>query len=226
VVWTSLDGSTWNEALNPGGVVLGTGTGQQLVSTPSGLLLFDEGTGGTALWRSTNLTSWERVTLPTTMTALPLAAVSWGHRMFVAVLSNRFAGGPVTAYGESDSVWISSDGLSWRDVDLHFGPVHLSALTSTRIGFLLGGEFRHYNRPAVLVSTDAEHWQWAFLGSGPGSVTAVASDSTTMVADGYEEGNVVTWWSKDGTQWTTGPGPEANYFAPPPLLATSTGFVG
>jgi hypothetical protein len=226
VVWTSSDGNTWSEAWKSGGVVLGTGTSQQLVATPSALLLFDEGTGGTALWRSTDLTSWKRVSLPATMTALPLGAVTWGHGMFVAVLSNRFAGGPVTAYGDSDSVWISSDGLSWHEVDLHFGSVVLSAVTSTRTGFLLGGEFRPYNRATVLVSTDGENWHWTFLGRGPGSVHAVASDSTTMVADGYEDGNVVTWRSKQGTQWTTGPGPAANYFAPPPLLATSTGFVG
>jgi hypothetical protein len=226
VVWTSSNGNTWSEAWKSSGVVLGTGTSQQLVSSPSGLLLFDEGTAGTALWRSTDPTSWERVTLPATMTALPLGAVIWGHGMFVAILSNRFTGGPVTAYGDSDTVWISPDGVSWRQVDLHFGPTVLSALTSTRTGFLLGGAFRPYNRATVWVSTDGQHWQWTFLGRSPGSVTAVGSESTMMVADGYEDGNVVTWRSKDGTQWTTGPAPEANYFAPPPLLATSPGLVG
>ena len=85
-----------------------------LVVAPGQLLLFGAGTGGSLLWSSTDSVHWNRVTLPNAMSALAVSGATWRRGRFVAILANKFIGGPVTAYGESDTVWTSTDGINWQ----------------------------------------------------------------------------------------------------------------
>jgi len=226
VVWTSPDGSAWSEAWDPGQVVLGTDTSQQLVAAPNRLLLLDEGTASSALWFSTDATSWERVTLPAAMGGFVFRDATWGHGRFVAVLSAKFPGGSTTTYGSSDAVWTSSDGVDWHQAALGEA-ARLNAVTSTRNGFLVGGQSgrtRVTQHSTVWVSTDGMHWRSISLGDYPGSVISVAADATAMVAGGYERGDSHIWWSKDGSTWLQGTG--FNPSGPGPLHATPELFIG
>ena len=229
VVWTSVDGSTWSEAWDPSGIVLGTDTFQELVATPTAILLFDPGDDETALWRSTNGTSFEPVSLPPAMRALRVISVTWGHGLVVAALSNKYVGGPDTPYGESDTVWISPDGLTWQQATLG-GTAVLKSITTTATGFLVGGETGSTKLPTLWTSSDGSHWNSTTLSEKPGSVTSVASAATTMIAAGAVGGANASWWSKNGSKWAPASLPGVALqpfpFQPfPTVIATTAGFV-
>jgi hypothetical protein len=206
VVWSSVAGGGWTEVWNSGRVIVGTGTVQRLVVTPQGVLLFDSGTGGTVLWRSTSDgAAFTRVSLPSAMKAFPLTDVTWGHGLTVAVLSNKFAGGPDSAYGESDAVWTSSDGTTWKQAPLR-QTARLEAVTTTASGFLIGGQTKSTKRATVWTSANGMQWRPTTLPGIAGddsettSVTSVGRHMTAVVGGG-NIGAGTYWWSDNGTKW-------------------------
>jgi hypothetical protein len=207
VVWSSIAGGGWTEAWNSGGVIVGTGAVQRLVVTPQGVLLFDSGTGGTALWRSTSDgAAFTRVSLPPAMEAFPLTDVTWGHGLTVAVLFNKFAVGPERPYGgESDAVWISSDGTTWKQAPLG-KPGRLEAVTTTASGFLIGGQTKSTKRATLWTSANGMQWRPTTLPGIAGddsettSVTSVGRYITAVVGGG-NLGAGTYWWSSNGTKW-------------------------
>jgi hypothetical protein len=222
-------GASWNQAWNDGGVTLGTGAVQRLVATPTGVLLFDSGTAGTALWRSTNGVTFTRVDLPPGMDALSLTDATWGHGLTVAILFNKFAGGPDSYYGKSDAVWTSPNGSTWKRAALGKAAV-LRAVTTTSSGFLMGGQTKSTKRPTVWVSTDGQHWTSTTLPGIPGNfseTTSVASigHDVTAVVGGGNFGAGTYWWSTNGTNWirtTLGDVPSGTSTNP---VTTPTGLI-
>jgi hypothetical protein len=214
VVWTSTNGHAWTATWES--VAQGSITGEQLIVTSTGLLLFN-GDEGTALWHSGDGVTWNKVPLPAAIHALPVIGAVWGHGHVVAIFNNKFAGGPDTAYGESDTVWISPDGVTWHQGILGEAAV-LRAVAVTPTGYLIGGETWTTEHPTVWASVNGTHWRATTLSASPGSVTNVASDGTAEVA-----GNLLGafWWSKNEAHWTEGNLPEVT----PDLVTSPVGFV-
>ena len=203
VVWTSDDGGrNWKPTWSPGTVVLGSDTVQTILATGSGLLLFDGGTGGSALWQSTDGHSFEQVQLPDSMSALTVAAATYGDGRVVAVLRNKYTGGPDTAYGEGDQLWTSLDGATWTRDTLQGQPV-LMSITSTATGFLAGGQARSGGPSTVWFSPDGVSWQRVTL-PGASVAVAVGADRDVMVAEARQEPVARLWWSIDGVKWFRG----------------------
>ena len=67
----------------------------------------------TRLWSSSNGVSWQEVDLPPSMGALGVRDAVFAHGRYEAMLDNKYAGGPNTAYGQSDAVWSSLNGQTW-----------------------------------------------------------------------------------------------------------------
>ncbi|HUC04494.1 MAG TPA: hypothetical protein VL961_03795 [Acidimicrobiales bacterium] len=120
--------------------------------------LFDDDEG-TRLWASTNGIGWRQIALPHPMTALDVTAVVFGHGRFEAVLDNRYAGGPNTAYGESDQVWSSRGGSRWRQGGVPGSTARFDFLAATSRGFVLGGTLRPNGAPTKWVTENGTAWQ-------------------------------------------------------------------
>ncbi len=171
VVWTSTDGSHWSAAW--GAKATGSIPGETLVASPDILLLFnaDESTN---LWASTDAVTWHHVALPHALSALLVRDVVYGHGRFVAILNNKYAGGPVTAYGESDTVWTSTNGAAWTQEPV---PGPAAMFQSVRVeagGFQINGVFQQGGGPATWTSTDGTRWS-------PGSIP-IPSTTTLPVS--------------------------------------------
>lgn len=155
IVWASVKGSEWTATW--GTVSHGSIAGEQLVTGPDELLLFN-GDESTALWYSSDAVTWQQVPLPPGMTALAVRAAVWGHGRFVAILNNKYAGGPNTAYGESDTVWTSTDGTAWTLDSVHGLPAAFNSLTVDQTGFRIAGVLRQTRAPVVWTSSDGVTW--------------------------------------------------------------------
>jgi hypothetical protein len=201
VVWTSTDGKRWTTAWNTGTVTLGSDTSQHLVVMGHEVLLFDSGTGGTVLWRSTDGVSWRRVHIPDAMGALTAGGVVSGHGRLVAIFSNKFAGGPDTAYGNGDTVWTSTDGVTWHQSQIT-GESVIDSVTATATGFLLGGESSSHHEPTVWSSSDAMTWTGATVGSGQPGPFVAANSSTSVAFDIATSNSSPMWWSRNAGIWT------------------------
>jgi hypothetical protein len=159
IVWTSPNGRQWTAAWGNTGVT-GSIPGEELVNGAGTLLLFlnDE---GTRLWSTTDASSWHQVVLPETMTALDVTHVVFGHGRFVAILNNKYAGGPNTAYGESDAVWSSRNGVTWTAASVVGPPAAFESLTVTPNGFRITGVLRQsgsLRRSTAWTSSDGISW--------------------------------------------------------------------
>lgn len=231
-VWTSTDGRRWTLAL--GVAARGSSPGEQLVVTPSGLLLFqtDE---STSLWRSTDGRSRQQVRLPPKMAALGAVGASYGHGRVVVVLANKFAGGPDAAYGEADTIWTSTNGTIWQE-DTVSGAPSFDSLTATASGFLAGGSSRSTGRSTVWQSTNGHTWVATAIGTRKGT-TLVAAHGDTDVAEitggRGTASRVQLWWSTGGGSWRRaavrgGPITTPSSYVGPlpgPLAMTASGFA-
>lgn len=207
MVWRSGGSAKhWVLVWQAGGVVLGSGGFSELVATPHDLWLFEGDTGGTAAWRWGwgDGTGFRREPLPPAMAAMEVTAVVWGHGRLLAVEANKYAGGPVSTFGNGDAVWSSVDGTSWRRGVMPGGAV-LRSLTVTPSGFVAGGESRTTQTSTVWASAHGAAWRATRL-AGQGSV-ALASRGTTVVAFDPQAGTL--WRSAAGAPWyrstVTGP---------------------
>lgn len=226
VVWTSTDGSHWSItfAQNARASV----AGEQLVATPTGLLLFNSDEA-TKLWSSTNGRTWHPVGLPAGMSALGLTAAVWGHGRVVALFTNKYAGGPNHAYGESDAIWTSGNGITWHQ-DTVPGSLILRSLASTSSGFLVGGASRTTGNSMIWSSPDGLWWHRATFVDTRG-VPDLAVNGRALVAEviSPDLANIHIWRATTGRTWTSavikgGPirAPKSSMRS---LFTTSTGFV-
>jgi len=230
VVWTSTGRGPWREvfaARAPGSIA-----GERLVAIHGALLLFNSDEG-TSLWRSTNGRHWQEVRLPQGMHAMAMSAVASNGLRVVATFSNKFAGGPVTAYGESDTVWTSADGAHWRQGAAPDQPAFAS-VAATSHGFVAAGTSRTTQNALTWHSTDGSAWSATRVGAPTGGVDEVAADESGFALEWISgittaDAAVQLWHSRsglawqratvDGTLFTTFDGVMA------PILSTSDGFV-
>ena len=166
-VWSSLGGSSWVQVLSV--PARGSTPGSLLAASSNRLVLFAGGMG-TALWTSRTGQAWRGVPLTRQMGALSVRDVVWYHHKFVAVLGNRFAGGPNHAYGASDEVWTSPDGLRWRQAHVAGPPSYFASIAATRSGYILGGSSRVSGRSEVWTSSTGENWRLGSAPSGHGAL--------------------------------------------------------
>jgi hypothetical protein len=195
VVWTSTTGASWKVsfASNASGSV----AGEQLLATPVGLLLFNADEG-TSLWRSLNGITWRQAILPAGMSATGLTAVAWGHGRVVAAFYNKYAPGPVTAYGEADNIWTSTNGTSWHHDVVPNAPL-LSSLAVMPTGFVAGGTSRTTGRAIIWRSANGLAWTASPFGAQHGVVYVAANANSLAVEDlsSLSTGREVVqvWWS-------------------------------
>ena len=156
IVWTSVKGGEWTATW--GTLSQGSAAGEQLVVGPHELLLFNADEG-TALWYSTDAVTWHQVSLPSAMTAQVVRAVVWGHGHFVAILNNKYAGGPNTSYGESDTVWSSTAGTVWSLDSVSGSSAVFNSLVVVRTGFRIAGDLRQTGASIVWASSDGVTWK-------------------------------------------------------------------
>ncbi len=194
-VWASADGGPWRPVWpSSGGVVVGTGADQHLLSTPIGLLLFAGGTPGSAMWRLVG-PRFVRVDLPPLMESAAIDGAAWNDGRLVVMESDKYA----TPYGGSAVIWSSSNGVSWTRDQLP-GEPYLTSLVATSWGFAAGGRSSSTAHAEVWTSTDGLIWHAEALGAVNGSAT-VASRGSTVVADDAQAVPNRLWWSDDGTTW-------------------------
>lgn len=169
VVWTSTDGAHWSATW--GAKAGGSIAGETLVASPDTLLLFnaDESTN---LWESTDAVTWRHFALPPAFAALVVRDVVYGHGRFVAILNNKYAGGPVTAYGESDTVWTSTNGATWTQDPVPGAAAIFQSVSVEPTGFQISGVFRQGEGRATWTSTDGISWS---VGAIPSTTTPPAS---------------------------------------------------
>jgi hypothetical protein len=136
MVWTSTNGKQWTSAW--GSAPSGSIANAYLAVAPNTLLLLN-GDEGTNAWLSTNGLDWSRVSLPSDMAGLVVRGVVWGDGRFVAIFNNKFAGGLDTAYGESDTIWTSTNGLLWTQDEVAGSPLRFTSLSVDATGFTVQG---------------------------------------------------------------------------------------
>jgi len=202
VVWTSKDGSQWSMTWDATGG--GSDIGSFLVATPSSILLFASGEGGSSEWRSVDATTFVPVSLPTTMMQLNVRQASWAHGLVVVLVSNKYTGSRFSVYGEQgDSIWTSPNGVTWTR-DPFSGVQVLSSLTATATGFMVTGESPIAKRSPLTksrmwVSSDGRNWTSLPSLAPTGSYSAGAN---VIVAENPYIGLARFWWSSDGRVWT------------------------
>ena len=121
VVWSSSDdGYRWTQAWNPGrSLTRDTASFSQLVTAPDGsLLLFDSGTAGTLLLRSTHPGTWISQALPPAMAALGLRNLTDTGTQIVASMVDH--AGELTNF-------TSLDGTMWRPGSPSDVPIQLES---------------------------------------------------------------------------------------------------
>jgi (2Fe-2S) ferredoxin len=223
VVWTSpTSAGKWARTWDAGGVVLGSGTIQQLVVGPRGLLLFDWGTAGTALWASSDAKTWSRVQVPEKLAQLMAVDVVVGRGLVMAVVINKFTG------TGGDQIWLSRDGISWTAAPQFSTPPVLNAVAVTPTGFVVGGvdSLSGTGRPTVWTSADGTSWYRTVLAQDAGRIVSVAAEGSLLVAAGTIGTEPHFWWSLDGRTWTAatqGGFPPISVF--PRILPTDSGLI-
>ena len=220
VVWVEHDGH-WRVSF--AATPLGSLPNAQLVAAGGALLLF-HAQEGTQLWRSTNGRNWRRVRIPDAMAAMPMRSVAATGNRVVATLANRYAGGPMTAYGQDDWVWTSADGgLRWSRDRVPDHPLW-STVDATAGGFLAAGTDHATGRWLVWSSTNGVSWSAvpaarsgsgladlagsaAMPYAGAGVAYVLSVDGGFLALNEQPDGRML--WSPGGRTWTRiwGPGP-------------------
>ena len=198
LVWTSTDGIKWTMTwyAYPNGP---SDLGAILVSTPTDLLVFAEGEGGSGEWSSTDAVTFTPVTLPPTMSALGIDAAIWTRSRVVALVKNKYIGSRYYIYGsQGDSIWSSVDGVTWTAAPFPGAPV-FSSLTATPTGVRVTGKSSVSGQSETWLSSDGVKWKTGPAGAPPGLYTAT---DKIIVAENRQTAPVQLWWSRDGSTWT------------------------
>lgn len=156
VVWTSAKGTRWTATW--GIPATGSIAGELLVAGRGTLLLFNDDEA-TRLWSTTDGTIWGAVALPEDMSALGVRDAVFGHGHYLAMLNNKYAGGPNTAYGQSDALWMSADGHTWVHDTVPGPPAALDSLSVDSAGFRLVGVLRQSGTTTVWTSANGITWK-------------------------------------------------------------------
>lgn len=226
VVWTSTNGSQWKVAFAEN--AQGSVAGEQLVVTPRSLFLFNSDEG-TKSWLSIRGTKWTSISIPADMAASSLISAVWGRGRLVALFDNKDAESQNRSYGNSDAIWTSINGVTWRRDSIH-GVSLLETLTMSASGFFLGGESGAGRAPTIWRSQDGLTWRRTAFKPARGTLR-LAAYRNDLVAEVSDSGrtNVQIWQSTDKQRWiraTINDGPIA---AASPgvtsLFSTTNGFV-
>ena len=218
---TSADGVTWRPG-GPGHAELGGALTISAAAGPRGYVVLGKALAGSGsgcvadVWHSPDLRTWTRAhDVNGTNGSSQTLAVAATPDGFVSVGSHN--GRP--------AVWVTSDGVTWRTIDLPGPPdaqLNAIAVNGDRVVAVGGTDGQGQGTPAFAVySPDGgAHWQRAALGQpGPGTViTALAATPQGFIAAGQYgmpgQKQVVVWkLPASGSTWTavpvsgiTGPG--------------------
>lgn len=188
-IWRSADGRSWHRLAGPD--VLGTGTLEQLVATPVGIVAVgwtgsDPDRQAAVSWRSLDGLSWTRA---------PAQASLEGAAMTKVAVS----GGAIVAVGlrpDSAAAWWSTDGLTWTRSDettMSSPGRSLFTLVAGAEGFITSGVIEHgSDMPTypVWASRDGRTWgliDAPLVGNGPSIRCAVdRGTGLTVFGDGFD----------------------------------------
>lgn len=202
VVWSDVN-RRWTvtyAAVAEGGLA-----NERLVPVGRTLLLW-QSQEGNQVFRSANGRSWRRVTLPGQMPALPMQSVASDGTRLVAVLDNRYAGGPDRAYGELNPVWTTTDGIHWRR---GLNPRNISfydVSADPAGGFVATGSSAQSRHWFVLLSVDGRVWSTQAVATSPGWRDQIAASRNGMVLESVPDRSSPSsparfWYSTDGRRW-------------------------
>ncbi|HEX7491662.1 MAG TPA: hypothetical protein VF337_08170 [Candidatus Limnocylindrales bacterium] len=224
-IWRSVDGFGWTQvSLDPATFYNANITG--LAVAPVGLVAWGtmgdpvcsgEGEGMTCgpmpvmMWMSQNGSDWSRVAIGSVFENATVRAVAYGSLGLVAVGDTGF---------NQPAIWNSQSGLSWVRQTLDtavFQDAHLSSITETGRGYVIGGSTGGaapvsggVQAPATGVAaawwSDGRAWHKATVNSTGGvgaSIDQINVGAAGMVAIGSLEGAKagVLWISGDGRAW-------------------------
>lgn len=231
-VWSSTAGASWKPVLEVSPST--DAPGEQLLASPKRLMLFQSAMG-TRLWVTNAGNKWVRVDLPSELSALTVTYAVFAHGRYVVLLSNRFSGTVNDAYGQSDQVWTSEDGMTWTRSGVGGPASRFTSVVATSSGFVMGGNSRSNGRSEIWASTSGRMWRSTAAPSGTGSVVLAATDGNVVAvqlkpqtsAPGGGIGQVS--WRVAGSHWhkATGIGSSAliDETTGDGLVALANGFV-
>lgn len=226
-IWRSTDGITWTQVglkaplfdnAHIAGLV-GTPSGLVAVGTMGDPVCTGEGEGMTCgpipvmIWTSPNGTDWSRVADLTMFKDATIQSIAFGLLGLVAVGDTGF---------NEPAIWVSATGSTWQRTALPadvFADAHLSGISATATGFVMGGSIGG-TPPAPggvqLAPTgvaaawwfDGRNWHKATVNRTGGlgnDLGGISVGEKGMVAIGShgpgKGGGVVGWTSLDGHVW-------------------------
>jgi hypothetical protein len=212
-------------------------------SIAGGRLLMFNSQQGTRLWESSDGLVWRAVRLPAEMEMAmdglgsDGGVASTGSRV-VAVFNNQYVGTPMRAWGESDFVWTSTDGIQWHhDADATHSEPQFDSLSTAPHGFVATSTSRVNGRSIIWFSRNGLSWSCAPINAWRGGHDLITAGPGGFVLERVPDYDtrghpaVQLWRSSDGRSWTRarisglGPAYQGQAMNVPRLLATADGFV-
>jgi hypothetical protein len=211
-VWNSVDGRRW--ARVPSTPTFDNASIHRLVPWDQGLLAigcaaFTE-CAGTLLMASADGLTWNRIPAAAFQDAL-ISDVATGGPGLVAVGFRCPPGGGIA--GDCDArptVWVSGDGVSWRDVPLNDAASgYLGAIASGAAGLVaFGDEYEGLPQSVVTLRTSPDGLVWTrvptpdvFANARVSAVRAVGGAFFALGHRGGDEPIPTIWRSVDGLDW-------------------------
>ncbi len=204
-VWTSVDGSAWDDA-TPGGVFDNVSL-EHLFTTSDGALraigtVSEENehgqtaATGIGMWESPDGSTWAPVPSPFGE-AQGVQEFDEGSRGMVALVHPASEGG--------SDVWYSADGRVWEQVLAVNGALDVDAGDE---GFVVSADTGDFDAPQAYVAASGDGIEWIEASAPPaipGEVAPLAGDWVAVEGPPYEgrhEVDIATSRSANGLEWT------------------------
>jgi len=217
IVWTSTDGTTWQESVEPAFANI---TLTDVVTLGSDIYVFgdlstcdqaidpncvDNPTGGTVVYRSSNGGGWEQLQQTPDMQRATFDGVKASDSLLVAW-------GSAGDQDETTTLWTSSDGLAWTAATDLAGMDPVDAAAAGGPGLLaFGTSYDDQSDQLSLIgatSSNGSQFTAATVPSVPtGEIDDIANGPSGYVGVGYAESDVdpsiaLALSSADGLTWT------------------------